>query len=360
MKLRNLIAGLTLCFCSVFAIFGLVGCGEVTVSTLQENFDKLDATYQEYNQVFTQGTVDGMDTNYLIKYGSIVDGYVTENMPGYIELLEIYNSALVISSDYIDNNKEYIKNLDQNNLSSESKDMLKQLNESLLEYTYTISNFVRARKNFVDYFEEFQGQLSEESSNSYLRRFKKTYGELVSKNIELSMDMANTIETTEIFELLKKTTPTQNDTRIVKEYIRAKMLPIFSEFKITELENNLNWDAQEKTETKTRIDNLLVALEEKFSIYKSRFVGDYENVKTLSSEEMNTLFDYIENFLSETDSYLQALKGLNISSLAVDYDNNMEDYRETNPLAETYLEKMEQFIETTLSDFMDEVVGIIY
>lgn len=360
MKFKKIMAGLTLCCCSLFALLGLGGCGGVTLSTIQENFDKLDATYKEYSSVFTQGVVDNMDTNYMIKYGTIVDGYVTEKREGYVELLDIYNSTLVISSDYIDNNKEYIKNLDEKNLSKESKTALKDLNESLVEYTDTISDFVRARKTFVDYFEEFNGQLSEESSSAYLRKFKKSYGELVSKNIELSMSLASAIETTEIFDLLKKTTPTENDTKIMKEYIRAKMLPIFSEFKITELENNLNWQGQAETETKDRIDNLLASLESKFATYKARFVGSNENVSTLTSEEMNQLFDYVENFLAETDAYIQALKGLNISVLAVDYDNNMEKYLEKNPLAETYLEKMEQFIGTTLTNFMDQVVNIIY
>lgn len=360
MKLKKTLTCLALGCCSVLALFGLGGCGEVSTKTLKENFDKLDATYQEYSQVFTQGTVDNLDTNYFITYGSVVDGYIAERKEGYVELLDIYNSTLVISSDYIDNNKEYVKNLDDKNLSKESKQAIKDLNGSLLDYIDTVSDFVKSRKIFVEYFEQFNGQLSEESSNAYLRKFKKSYGELVSQNIELSMNLAKTIETTEIFELLKKTTPTENDTKIMKEYIRAKMLPVFSEFKITEIENNLNWNGQAQTETKTRIDELLASLESKFSIYKEKFVGEDVALKTLTSEEMNRLFEYIENFLSETDAYMKALKGLNISMLSIDYDNDLEKYKEKNPFAEIYLEKMEQFIEISLPNFMNEVVNIIY
>lgn len=174
------------------------------------------------------------------------------------------------------------------------------------------------------------------------------------------MNLAKTIETTEIFELLKKTTPTENDTRILKEYIRAKMLPIFSEFMITEIENNLNWEAQAATETKTRIDNLLAQLNTRFINYKSHFVGSSEAVSTLSAEEMTQLFGYIEDFFVETDAYLQALKGLKIKKLAVDYDNDFERYKKSNNLAEVYLEKMEQFVGTTLFDFMNTTLNIIY
>ncbi len=360
MKLKKTLTCLALGCCSVLTMFGLSGCGGVSTKTLQENFDKLDATYQEYSEVFKQGTVENLDTNYFISYGSVVDGYIDEQKEGYVELLDVYNSTLVISSDYIDNNKEYVKNLDDKALSKETKSAIKELNSSLVDYTDTISEFVRARSNFIDYFEQFNGQLSEESSNAYLRKFKRSYGALVSQNIEVSMNLAKTIETSEIFELLKKTTPTENDTKIMKEYIRAKILPIFSEFKITEIENNLNWNGQAQTETKTRIDDLLALLEREFSTYKARFVGSNSALNTLTSEEMNKLFDYIGDFLSETDVYMKALKSLNISALSVDYDNDLEKYKEKNPFAEVYLEKMEQFIEITLPNFMNQVVNIIY
>lgn len=360
MKFKKTLASLALGCCSVLALFGLGGCGEVSTKTLSENFDKLDATYQEYSEVFKQGTVDNLSTDYLITYGSIVDQYVTEQKEGYVELLSLYNSTLVISSDYIKNNEEYVKNLDDSTLSKDSKAAIKILNKSLVDYTDTISDFVRARKNFVEYFEQFNGQLNEESNSAYLRKFKKSYGELVSKNIELSMNLAKTIETTEIFDLLKKTDPTENDTKIMKEYIRAKLLPIFSEFRITEIENNLNWNGQAQTETKTRIDNLLASLDSKFSTYKARFVGESGDLKILTSEEMNTLFDYIGKFFLEVDSYMDALKKLNISVLSVDYNNDLESYLGRNPFAETYLEKIEQFVEISLPNFMDQVVNIIY
>ena len=190
----------------------------------------------------------------------------------------------------------------------------------------------------MNYFEQFGNEITEKSSLAYLREFKKDYGKLVSKNIELSTQMAKTIENTEIFDLLKNTAPTENDTKIVKEYIRAKLLPVFSEFKITEIENNLNWNAQKDTATKQRINVLLTKLNDQFETYKSRFVSSGETLQILTTDEMNNLFNLADNFFVEADAYFKALGKFNISKLAVDFDNDLEAYKKSNKLAEVYLE----------------------
>lgn len=360
MKLKRIGLSLVLCLCSICALFGLSGCGEVSLKTVQKNIQALDDAYAKYSTVFTQGVCEGLDTNYLIKYGTAVDKYITENKEGYVELRDIYNATLVISNDYIDNNKEYIKSLTEDNLNEAMKKSLTKLNGKIVSYTKTIEDFVIARRNFVNYFEQFGDEVTEKSSLAYLREFKKDYGKLISQNIELSTQMAKTIENTEIFNLLKNTAPTENDTKIVKEYIRAKLLPVFSEFKITEIENNLNWNAQKDTATKQRINVLLTKLNSQFETYKTRFVKSNAALQVLFSEEMNNLFSIAGDFFVEADSYFQALKKFDISKLAVDFDNDLETYKKSNKLAEVYLEKMEQFINITLTNFMETVEDIVY
>ena len=360
MKLKKIGLSLVLCLCSICTLFGLSGCGEVSLTTVQNNIKALEDTYTKYDTVFTQGICEGLNTDYLIKYGETVDKYITENKDGYVELRDIYNVTLVISNDYIDNNKEYIKTLTEDNLTDKMKKSLTKLNGKIVSYTKTIEDFVLARRNFMNYFEQFGNEITEKSSLAYLREFKKDYGKLVSKNIELSTQMAKTIENTEIFDLLKNTKPTVNDTKIVKEYIRAKLLPVFSEFKITELENNLNWNAQKDTATKQRIDVLLTKLNDQFETYKSRFVSSGETLQELKTAEMNNLFNVAENFFVEADAYFKALEKFDISKLAVDFDNDLEAYKKSNKLAEVYLEKMEQFINISLTNFMETVANIVY
>lgn len=359
MKIKSLLLSFVLGLTGLLAVFGLVGCGDTSLATIEENYQKLNDTYSQYMEVFKTGFCEGVSTKYLIGYGNIIDDYIDSKKAGYVELQSRYNIMLVISSDYIDNNISYVTNFEEAKLSAESRSAINKLNENLVEYTNTIESFVNARKSFVTYFSEFNGQLNEEADAAYLRRFKKSFGELVSKNINLSMSLAKAIETTEIFNLLKNTEPTENDSKIIKEYIRAKMLPIFSEFMITEIENNLNWSALTATESKTKIDELLSKLNTEFESYKQHFVVSNGNTNKMTTKEVNDLFNLIENFFVETDSYYKALKELDISAFAINYDFDMKKYKEQNQLAEVYIEKLEQFINFSLNNFTTNALTLL-
>lgn len=366
MKLRKIGLSLVLCLCSVFAVFGLTGCGEVSLETINKNFTTLEETYSKYSTIFTSGSCSGMDTKYLVSYGSVVDNFVNDktNYAEYAELKDLYNATLVISNDYIDNNKGYIQSLSEDKLDKNMKSVLQKLNNTMVDYTKAIDDFVSARSNFVSYFEVFPDTPDDNASLAHLRQFKKAYGKFVSKNMDFSTKMAETIENTEIFDIIKSTTPTENDTKIIKDYIRAKLLPIFSEFKITEIANNFNWNVSKETETKTRINNLLTALNVQFENYKSNFVSNTSQYRTLtkdeSVDEVAKIFDYSDTFFTEADAYFDALTNLNIAKLAVEYGNNLEEYKETNAFAEIYLEKLEQFVENTLPTFMTQIVEMVY
>lgn len=361
MKFRNLILSLVICVASIFGLVSLGGCSEVSLSVVSESFDKLETTYQQYSNIFKNGVSDGVTTSYIINYGTKVDSYISANKDGYVELKDLYNSVLIISNDYIDNNKEYVKKLNESKLSDSSKKALTKLNSSLVVYTKEISKFVNSREIFVNFFQSSSNNLTDKENSAYLRKFKKAYGALVEKNLELAKCLTKVIETTDIFTLLQSTEPTQNDTKIVKEYLRSKILPIFSEFMISELENKINWNSQQQTSTKDRIDDVLSTLKLEFSTYKTNLVSSSKTERKLDSkEEMNDLFSKIEDFFTEADVYYQALKKLNISSLATSYANDLEEYKKVNNFAEIYLERIEQFINVSLPSFLDEILLIIY
>lgn len=361
MKFRNLILSLVICVASILGLVTLGGCNEVSLGVVSENFEKLETTYQQYSNIFNSGVSDKITTSYIINYGTKVDSYISENKDGYVELKNIYNSVLIISNDYIDNNKEYVKNLNESKLSDSSKKSLTKLNSSLVAYTKEISKFVNSRKTFVDFFESSSDILTEKENSAYLRKFKKAYGVLIDKNLELAKCLVEVIENTNIFTLLQSTEPTQNDTKIVKEYIRAKMLPIYSEFMIVELENKINWNSQQQTLTKDRIDTVLETLKVEFSDYKTNFVNPNRIERKLDSkDEMSDLLSKIEDFFTEIDVYYQALRKLNISSLATNYANDLEEYKKVNAFADIYLERIEQFVNVSLPSFLDEILLIIY
>ncbi|MGN1201611.1 MAG: hypothetical protein ACI4R8_05115 [Candidatus Caccovivens sp.] len=362
MKIKHIILSITLAVLGIFTTLSLSGCGEVSLDTLQSNFEKLDATYAKYSEVFTTGVCESMNTKYLVDYGDIVNGYVSENKEEYRELSRVYNITLAISSDYIDNNKSYILNFSEENLNENSKECVKALNESLEDYTNSIEKFVSARKSLITHFEQFNGQLEEKDNLAFLRKFKKQYGALVEKNVILSTNLAKSVESTEIFDILKRGTPIANDTKIIKEYIRAKLLPIFSEFKITEMENNLYWGAYSSISTpaKQRIDDLMAELDNEFEDYKSKFVDGNENFKVMTKDEMSDLLDIVDEFLVEANSYFQSLHGFDVSALVENCDIDLEEYKKTNIYAEIYLQKMEQFIEISLGNFTDNVLSYIY
>ncbi|MBP3431944.1 MAG: hypothetical protein J6K39_03735 [Clostridia bacterium] len=364
MKTKTIFLSLILCCFSLFSLFGLVGCGEANIGTLKENFGKLDTLYQEYTAdgIFEGGLLEtGLPrSDYVVTYGTVVQKKVDASEASYKELRELYNLTLAISHDYIDNNKSLILIKSDEDLNSESKTALNNLNGSLVEYIASLERFVDARSDLIEYFDNVSGSINAEADENHLRLFKKSYGDLVSKNLTLSTNLAKIIETTEIFELLSETNPQPNDTKLIKEYVRAKLLPIFAELRITEIENKFNFNnSQNNGDDKARIQTLLDKLDAAFEIYKPNFVSDKTTVKLADKDATKNLFDLIKDFFTEADSYFKALQNFNFSKFA-EYKHTMEDYLKENSMAEIYLTKMEKFVEVTLPEFMNAVVGIIY
>ena len=367
MKLKKIMAGLGIGCFSVLALVGLGGCGDVSLSTITQNFAELETVFQDNSSVFSRGIIDGMESNYVISYGTKIDNFVDADVEGFGELEEIYNATLVIASDYVDSNKHYVTNLHENDLSSSTRRQLNILNSSITTYRDSIEDFLVERTNFITYFDNFETPILPGESkpsivrDAYLRRFKRSYGAMVANSVQLCSDMAEVIESTEILTLLETTSPTtEADTEVVKEYIRAKMLPLFSEFQITEIENKMNWAGQTQTATKTRIDTLLQNLQTAFESYKKDFVTSTASLQVLTNQQITEVFNMTSKFILDTEDYMDALIGLNIERLAVSFDCDMERYLNSNNMAEIYLEKLEQFVTKILPNFENQVVEMIY
>ncbi len=271
----------------------------------------------------------------------------------YLELETLYNETLSMALEYVDSNRSYVLGLDEDTMSSSTKSAIKTLNSSLTSYIDSIEDFVSALNTMKNYFTRHSNS---DSEAVVLQRFKQSYGEMVSKAVTLSVSMEEVIASSGIYEMLTKVEPADQDAETIKDYICAKLLPVFSEFKISEVASVMKWSSTKDGDSKERLQTLMDALDENFEIYKT-LASTIAN--RLDSEGINQLFEYAEKFFVEMDDYFEALYDLDLRSLSVTYENNLENYLSENAFAEIYLKKLEQFVNKTLPDFMAKVMEII-
>lgn len=353
-KLKSVFLGMLIGVVGIFTAVGLSGCG-ADLDTLKENYSAMQSGISRYNEVFTSGTVDGIETNMKVDYGDYVNAKLSDGQnDGFDELDSKYNSILVISNDYITQNISYIQNYNEKNLSKSAKNALEDLCDNMEEFTDYLQTFVSERNTLKTYFEQFP-DTNQAQIETKLVTFKKSYGTLVSRSLDVSMSLASCIEGTEIYDSLEKTEVTPTTLKIIKEYTRAKMLPIFSRFMLNEISNEFNWENyKDDTETLVQIDGLLTELESVFNDeYKSNLVSSPDPT-VLREGTVKELFDMVDEFFVEADKYYSALSNINIRELAVDCEGNLSTYLQDNELAELYIHKIDQFINITLLAFITE------
>lgn len=367
MKIKSVLLGVLLCCISVFGLLGLTACGEVSVADVKQNFTNLTETLAKYPDVFSTAEFEGISNcDVVVSYGEKVDAKVASE-DGYRELKTVYNSILAIARDYIAQNSEFVTNMEDGQLSGESKEALKSVNNSLSGFINAIPNFVRERNILDDYFTK-NSSTNTEGTEAYLRTFKRAYGRFVNAGIQLSNDMASFIETTNIFPLLESTSLNAKNFDLVKDYIRAKLLPVYSQFKINKIENNFNFKASDKGTAYARVDTLMNALNSSFEDYKSKFASGRKAIEPAPSTaqtNMKKLFDTTKIFLVEMNDYFRALNGIDFEGLALTHENDWKAYCSVNKDAERYMEKVEQFVgvsttQGSLGRFINEVSRIVY
>ena len=362
MKIKKILLSFVLVFVCAISMFSLVGCDDVSLNTLKENFDALDKTYQNYSTVFVVGDFDDLSETYVVNYGDKVNAWVDQGKEGFVDLKSLYNSVFAISNDFIKNNKTFVLNLKESNLTKGQKKALKGLNSKVKKYMDSIEDFVDARADMIEFFEWFGDSADAKTTEIKLREFTKAYGAFLERNIEVSTSLANVIEEVDIFNLMEKTEPIANDSLMIKEYVRAKLLPVFSRFMIEEIANNLNWKATTSTPAKIRISKVLNNFKAQYVEFKNGFVlKDNSAIKVLQKSQMATLLDQIDAFFAESEAYFQAVDGLNVTKLAqLKYDNDLNKYKKSNKLAEVYLSKIEQYVGDVLPKFINSTIATLY
>lgn len=374
MKRKHILLSLLLVVVSILPIFGLFGCGTVSIDTLKESYKKLDEKVAQYSvadkddedvMVFVpNSTVGGLNTDFKISYGGWINARVLNHEEGFSELESKFNMMLIIATDHLKINRTYLENLVDKDLTNLQRHSLTNFNTSLVEFTNYIDKFVDVRNSTKDYFKRHGDTATADEREAGVRKLKSSYAVLVSKSVEASKNLAEAVEKINLLEILERGSAlTNNDLEIIKEYLRAKLLPIFSDFMVDALENNINWNGTEGTETKSRIDALTSDMKSLFESYQSLFVktqkGDLKN----NNESQFVVFEDVKSvydaFLTDENSFLRAIENLDIRTLGVDYKNDMNNYKEKNPLAEVSLEKMENFVEKTLPKFMNYMKDVL-
>lgn len=356
-KFKSFTLALVLGVFGLLAGLGLSGCG-ASLTTLKNDYAAMEKKIQTNSQAFSysndqQG--DGISSKFEVLYGTRVDGLIKEN-DSFKELSDKYNSILELSNDYIANNIQIVINLDQKKLSKSAKKGVERLCKDIKAFTKNVDSFVTAKNGFEDYFDKFE-ELSKENIESQLVLFKKSYGVFVEKNLAISRSLASCMEKTKIYETLQNSKTDRESLRIVRDYTRAKMLPIFSTFMLSEISNQFTWNNYKaRTEYTDQIDKLLQEVER---IYKGDFQALATCGTTNTDAKLSDIFDYVNEFIEEADCYIDALKDFNIREFAVANEGNMTNYLKSNKLAERQLYKIDQFLKITLPSFISNFTATI-
>lgn len=360
MKRKSIFLSLLLiAFCAI-STFALTGCGS-DLKNLAENFNKIATAYQQtYASSFKEGSVGGITTKYKVDYGNVINDYITSEKEGFTELADTYNVMLAISNSYIDSNKTYLLDYDQKNLTKSAKKAINNLNSSTKSYLKALETFIKEKNSFVNFFENISKGTIGDPERYHLKIFKKAYAQFLSANIDISSNLAKTLEETEMFDLLRAGIASARVAGIVKDYVETKVLVIFNEFLINQTNSVMDWNIY--VGKNPELDNLYNSYINKFDTYKTKLVNAGTNYKaTFQPGEMGELLDKVNNFFVESEDFYKAAQGIDFPVLAKTYDNNVDEYtNKENKMAKIQLAKLKQFIDITVPNFIDEVVEYLY
>ena len=185
-----------------------------------------------------------------------------------------------------------------------------------------------------------------------MREFKREYVKFVDKCVQLSQRLSSAVDSVGILDSLEELEI--SNVELVKNTILNKLLPAFHNLYVNEI-GSFNFYETDQNETFNRIanvvENLKNVLNDKYTVIMK--LADAQLSDTVTVEEIKAIREEADIFYVELNDYLEALDGLDIRTLSVDYDNDLTRYMEANDRAEIYLQKVEQFVEVTLSEFLD-------
>lgn len=357
MKKKSLLVCLILCLASVFGLFGLTACGgNTSLSDVKASYKSLIDTYTKFDDVLHMSETHNPDGNLQwkldVKLGNniVTRSQDPKKQEQYRSLVSTYKDILEISNDYVRSNKEYIDGLSDNDLSNGAKDCLKGLNDALNSYRSEISVFASKMNAFNTYLTPGSG-IDEAGESINLQGFKKEYGRLVSKSITLSSAVASFVENTGVLKLIKNSVPTQKNFITLKNYIRIKLLPIFSRYKLNKIENVYNYysDFYSQGTAYIKVNKQLSKLETLFGTFKTKLltatVGQISGSDDDKTKLFNKIYDKAQDFFTEESDYYAALNGIDFYALAqTDYDSKV--YSAKNKSFLRYMDEIDLFLGT--------------
>lgn len=356
---KKIISILSLCVISIASVIALAGCGGgVTTADVLESYNAMQEILLENDSVLNKGdTASYRNTKnyYQISYGDVVDEYIQDYDENYVDLRDYYNSVFSFAMSYVDENITVITNLEDEELNSETKRTLSDLKDSIDDFSDSIQNFVDAR-NRLDIYYQNNVNVANPAENSEimarLRAFKREYVDFVDKSVQMSLNLSNSVEATGIYEDV-------NNVRLIKNNICNKIIRVYNELYILDV-GTFNFAEYQDTNAKIRIQALLDELQNSMTDYSSIMqLNDVVLKQTLTPEELDELTEMTDKFLTEMDVYVEALDGLDIQTLGVDYNNDMEEYLNHNERALIYLERVENFINISLPDFLEYLDNMV-
>ncbi len=361
MKLKTTLVALAILIVSCCTIFVAGCCNKVNIGTLESNYKTLQEIYTKAveDEVFKEQAVDdsASGTKYYIEFGEVLQNKIDENAPGYVELRNLYNVTFTISNEFVDNTINWILGRKDEAISKQTQSAVEVLNSALVNYTSKLRNFLSKRVDLVYYFQNEAHRYSDKDNLSTITIFnERTYSPMINANVEFSIALANAIETTNVYDDINNSEPTTHDCNSIKQYIRAKLLKVFSKFKITEIDSKFNWaNTQSDGPAKADIQKLLDKLDENFTQFKS-ILTTQTTPRKVSQEEINTLWKYTQDFLFETNDYYTALEKLNLNA----FNAARFKYDEYDKQAPLYMDKIEQYLNISLPRFLEEINTILY
>lgn len=343
-KRKSIISiGLVLMF--VVMAFVMVGCGPTSTETISESFTAMYEKLDAQNEVLRKNdSALNTEEYYNLTYGTVVDGYISEGRDNYTDLKNFYNPVFSVAMSYIEENREIITRLNDDDLNDGTKDLTTELNDKIKDFTTKIDDFMGAYSEFTNFFATYSGDGLSEGQLVQLRDFKREYATFVNSSVELSLTLSSVVEATGILDNI-------SSVGLIKNYICNKILNVYNAFYIVEL-GNFNWQGTTQTATKVELNNIITELQNSFSIYITIIQKPADELATLTTEQLTEIRAKTDNFMTEVDAYLKALDNLDIMTLAVNHNNDLDEYMEDNIYARADINKISQFVNSTLPEFL--------
>ncbi len=334
---------------SLLAVFSFAGC-DTSVTTLSETVSAMNDKLSELN--FLTKDISKLYTReyYTVSYGETIDDIIEsdEGSDSYKELSKYYSAIFSIAMSYFDENIDIVTGLYEEEVSGIQSE-INDLNDKVSIFSDGIQTFATARNEIYRYFNNYESA-DDNQKLVQLRSFKRSYAVFVDNAVEMALSLTNAVEATgELSEI--------SNVQMIKNSICTQLLSSFHEIFVMNI-GTFNWSETDETSFKTEMEEIIATLEDNFEQYMT-LLEKSSDFKTLTQDEIVSLKNTASDFLTEMQDFLEALDGLDLRTLAIDYYNNFNSYHEENTNAEVYLFKIKQFVNISLPNYLNTLYNSV-